>query len=146
MRLIGPLLLAISLAGCGEAPEIAGGPHGGRYIGIGIYAPGPLWSALASVARPADEAAATLRDDDHVIVTVDSRTGEIRQCGNLSGHCIRMNPWSGAATPVRLNEHHDDVQARERQAMSPEAREAADEIDAAAANAVRDSDEAAARR
>jgi hypothetical protein len=41
---------------------------------------------------------------------VDSQTGEIRQCGNLSGHCIRMNPWEARQSPpARVVEHQADL-------------------------------------
>lgn len=118
MRLFGLLLLAACLGGCGEASEPGhGARHGGRYVGIGIYAPGALWQRMVAANRSEDAAAATLRDDEQIIVTVDSRTGEVRQCGNLSGHCIRMNPWSGQqAAPVRLTEHAADIDTAENAA------------------------------
>lgn len=107
MRFIPILLLTVSLGACGREPGYAP-RHGGRYVGIGIYSPGQMWQRLAGPARAADEGAATLRDDEQVIVVVDSQTGELRQCGNLSGHCIRMNPWSGQPAPARLNAHRDE--------------------------------------
>ncbi|HEV2817696.1 MAG TPA: hypothetical protein VGW40_10825 [Allosphingosinicella sp.] len=111
MRLIGLLFATLSLGGCGFGPEPGHGPrHGGRYLGIGIYSPGAMWQRLAGVERAQDDAAATLRDDEQIIVVVDSQTGEVRQCGNLSGHCIRMNPWSAQQpAPVRLSEHAADI-------------------------------------
>ena len=121
MRGIGPgsaLLAALSVGACDSATESSPltGQHG-RYIGIGVYAAGEIWSRMAAANPSRDEAAANLRDDDHVIVVVDSRTGEIRQCGNYSGHCIGMNPWAGAlgqgqAAPVPLTKHAADL-ARE---------------------------------
>lgn len=101
---------AACLSGCGRTPATGPvAPHGGRYFGIGVYQAGQLWSRMAA-ARPANGPAATIADDDEIIVVVDSNTGEIRQCGNLSGHCIGMNPWTGAlargqAAPVELNAH-----------------------------------------
>ena len=122
MRRFGLLLLTAGLAGCGGSADSGPAAHrGGRYAGIGIYSPGDLWQRLATAQRPADQAAANLRDDSAVIVVVDSQTGEIRQCGNLTGYCIRMNPWSGAlgreqSEPVNLTEHQADVdRERERQ-------------------------------
>ncbi|MBU1376726.1 MAG: hypothetical protein KKE02_16040 [Alphaproteobacteria bacterium] len=89
---------ALCLGGCQKANEgasvAASGPRG-RYVGVGIYAPGQMWSQLVRPATPAaDPAAATFDDDEQVIVVLDSATGELRQCGNLSGHCIGLNPWA----------------------------------------------------
>jgi len=61
---------------------------------------------------PNDPAAATIADDEHVIVVVDSRTGEVRQCGDHSGYCVRFDPWQerGApVAPVRLSKHAADL-------------------------------------
>jgi hypothetical protein len=96
-----------ALAGCQKpAPEGGAGTHD-RYLGVGVYAPGPMWGQIARSGAPADAAAATLKDDEQVIVVVDSKTGEVRQCGNLSGFCIEMNPWSSAAppTPIAVLKH-----------------------------------------
>ncbi len=47
-----------------------------------------LWiRALPKVAGKAG-----LADDEQVIVVVDSDTGEIRQCGALSGYCVGLRP------------------------------------------------------
>ena len=135
MRYLGLGLLigaAACLSGCGSTA--ATGPvaqHGGRYLGIGIYQPGPLWARMVAAARPADSPAATVADDEQVIVVVDSNTGEVRQCGNFSGHCIAMNPWAGAvgrgqSAPVALNAHAADLE----RAASENA-----EVNAAAASA-----------
>ena len=121
MRPAVSFLLSFCLAGCGDRPDSDPGPHrNGRYHGIGIYAPGPLWERLADAGRSGDPRAATLRDDDEVIVVVDSQTGEIRQCGNLSGHCIRMNPWAARPSPpVNLIEHEADLdRAAEQEAAA----------------------------
>ncbi len=98
-------LAALTFAGCDRPtwPESAG--HHGRYVGIGIYSPDEGWSRVPAPAG--DPAAAKPKDDSQVIVVVDSNTGEVRQCGNMSGHCIGMNPWakdlsSGQSLPVRL--------------------------------------------
>jgi hypothetical protein len=112
MRYLALTLTAVSLAGCNSGADSSYGPHrGGRYQGVGIYTPGALWQAQAGAGRPADAAAATLADDEHVIVVVDSQTGEMRQCGDLSGRCIASNPWTGPPAPVRLTAHVGDLES-----------------------------------
>ena len=133
-----PMLLV--LAACqkkDEAPAPAAGQPidgrgaKGRFIGIGLYAPGRMWSELVA-PRPASDPAqphaqpepAGLQDDEQVIVVVDSTTGEVRQCGNLSGMCLAMNPWSQGVpqawqAPARVVRHTeqlwaDDEAARQR--------------------------------
>ncbi|MGA0604415.1 hypothetical protein ACO2Q0_00305 [Phenylobacterium sp. VNQ135] len=74
-----------------------------------------MWKQLAG-ATPKEAAAARIADDSYVIVAIDSRTGELRQCGNLSGHCIGMNPWSTALTqaqlaPASLAKHAEQLDA-----------------------------------
>jgi hypothetical protein len=103
-------LSALALAGCKASVSAPGAAHHGRYVGIGIYAAGSAWSKMAVAEQPAEPAAAKTTDDDQVIVVVDSDTGEIRQCGDLTGYCVGMNPWTKALTalqsaPVRLNGH-----------------------------------------
>lgn len=39
--------------------------------------------------------------DEHVMVVVDSVSGEVRECGDHSGYCIAMNPWAQAATEAQ---------------------------------------------
>lgn len=111
---------AIGLAGCKKpGTDTADGDTAaarGRYLGVGVYSASSLWSKMVSANTATDPAKAGLRDDEHVIVVVDSRTGEIRQCGDLSGYCIGMNPWSGPldatrAAPVRLTEHAEPTHA-----------------------------------
>jgi len=109
MRQVPILLIAACLGGCGYAPDTSTGHRqGGRYHGIGIYSPGAVWERIAGAGRTDNPQAATLRDDEQVIVVVDSETGEVRQCGNLSGHCIRMNPWEAQRAPVNVTEHQAD--------------------------------------
>jgi hypothetical protein len=106
-------LATAALAGCQKntaGDEWALGRPTGRYAGIGVYPAGSQWSRIAVSGQPADAAAARTIDDEHVIVVVDSKTGEVRQCGNLSGYCIGMNPWSkplAAAQdePVPVTQH-----------------------------------------
>lgn len=112
--------VGLALGGCqkGEerAPAAAGGPRG-RYVGVGIYSPGQVWTQLVRApADGTDPAAANLDDDEQVIVVLDSATGELRQCGNLSGHCIGLNPWSkrladGQGLPSKLLKHAQELQA-----------------------------------
>ena len=112
---IAVLLSTAALVACGQAPNVsAAAEHRGRYHGIGTYAAGRMWSRMVAADRPASSAAAGLADDEQVIVVVDSQTGEVRQCGNLTGHCIGMNPWSaplgqGQGAPVNLTEHAADL-------------------------------------
>ena len=122
MRRIGLLFLTACLAGCGgPASDGPGHRQGGRYAGIGLYGAGDMWQRLVAASRPQDAATATLRDDEIVIVVVDSRTGEVRQCGNVSGYCIGSNPWTAPlgreqALPVNLTEHRAAVdRARDQQ-------------------------------
>jgi hypothetical protein len=118
MRLFGLsffIVAATCLSGCGQqAATNSVGHHGGRYLGIGVYQAGALWSRMVAANPPANGPAATVADDEQVIVVVDSNTGEIRQCGNFTGHCIRMNPWEnalgqGQAAPVPLEAHAGDL-------------------------------------
>ena len=96
----------------------------GRYAGIGVFDPGELWARMA-VMVPDRAAAATLDDDEHIIVVVDSFTGEVRECGDHSGYCIAMNPWAKAASaaqrlPVDLTKHEAELRA-ERQEIEIQA-------------------------
>ena len=114
MRPVAVVLLAAMLAGCNAQPEAAeDSPRHGRYVGIGVFSVGELWSKMTA-ANPQDAAAARIADDEHVIVVVDSVTGELRECGDYSGHCISMNPWTkaisvGQESPVKLAKHMADV-------------------------------------
>lgn len=122
------VLIAAALAGLGGCQKAAESPAGplfgsggrGRYLGVGVYSPGRMWAQLVrSETPPPDPARATLRDDELVIVVVDSATGELRQCGNLSGYCITMNPWTGAGAqtapkaPAQLAAHLKDLEAQD---------------------------------
>lgn len=97
------VLAALALCGChrraAEPPEAAGR---GRYVGVGHYAPGPAWARIAQADQANDPARARLGDDDQVLVVMDSDTGEVRQCGNLSGVCVALNPWSRPVAASRL--------------------------------------------
>ena len=103
-------MAGLAVAGCKGSVNAPSASHHGRYVGVGIYAAGTGWSRMVLAAPPADTAAARTTDDDQVIVVVDSDTGEIRQCGDLTGYCVGMNPWTKALTtgqtaPVKLNSH-----------------------------------------
>jgi hypothetical protein len=111
------LVAAASLTGCQAAEVGGGGGHDvnrGRYTGIGIYSADAMWAKIAVDEKPADAASATPADDTTVIVVVDTNSGEVRQCGNLSGRCVAMNPWSRAigkpgTAPLPLTDHADTV-------------------------------------
>lgn len=96
-----PACLALTLAACDkpEAQKGSAAAHG-RYLGVGTYPAGHLWPYLAGAPEPADKAKARLADDEHVIVVVDSQTGEVRQCGDMSGYCVTLNPWRAPAEPA----------------------------------------------
>ena len=108
------------LSGCGQQGAVSGpGPKSqGRYAGIGTYDAGRLWGQMAGIEAPTDAAAAKLEDDEHIIVVIDSHTGEVRQCGDYSGVCVAMNPWAGqgarSATPVKLKKHAADLAAEDQ--------------------------------
>lgn len=107
---------ALALSGCGKrAIDPPGGPPHGRYVGVGHFSPGPVWAEIAHATQPKDDAAARLKDDEQIIVVMDSETGEVRQCGNLSGVCVAMNPWSkpvapSETAPVLVAKHADQIQ------------------------------------
>ena len=113
------LVAGLALGGCHKVSswtEDDTKPHHGRYTGIGIYTADPMWSHIAGADKPKDEAVATTADDQNIIVVVDGETGEIRQCGNVYGHCVGMNPWSHALSgkqtaPLGLDKHAADIAA-----------------------------------
>ena len=118
---LGVLLLGGFLSGCDRHDAAGTGPKSaGRYVGIGVFEPGRLWQEIAGAPSPKDPAAAKLEDDEHVIVVIDSHTGEVRQCGDHSGFCVVMNPWSGAGSaataPVKLAKHEADLIAEDQTA------------------------------
>jgi hypothetical protein len=77
-----------------------------------------MWAEMPRPTAKADPAAARLEDDEHIIVVVDSHTGEVRQCGDHSGYCVAMNPWTrtGPQTtlPVKLEKHASDLAAEDQ--------------------------------
>ncbi|GAA0328556.1 hypothetical protein GCM10009087_43440 [Sphingomonas oligophenolica] len=121
------LVAALALGSCHGTSTWLGDdikPHRGRYTGIGIYSTDRMWSEITVADKPKDKAAATTADDRTVIVVVDSDTGEIRQCGNLSGYCIGMNPWNHAlagtqAAPLSLDKHAAELEASSSNDVAP---------------------------
>ena len=95
----------------------------GRYSGIGTFEAGRLWSQIKRPVTGTDDKA-RLDDDEHVIVVVDTHSGEIRQCGDHSGFCVKMNPWSNdsavPATPVSLEKHAAQLDAEAAEQFEPE--------------------------
>ena len=82
----------VATAGCRKMELAAGSDtvaaHG-RFAGVGVTDAGVRWSRAIIANRPAkDSDAAKTVLDDHVIVVVDTATGAIRQCGDISGYCI----------------------------------------------------------
>jgi hypothetical protein len=102
-------ILAAGLAACDQQDAMDAPPTSrGRYAGIGTYPAGQLWSRMIVAAQPKDGDSARTEDDSQIIVVVDSVSGEVRQCGDLSGYCIGMNPWTGAlgsTAPAKLTIH-----------------------------------------
>lgn len=122
----GIIATVMLLTGCEDRTDGQRPSRHGRYLGIGTYAAGELWAKMAQRDMPRDPATATTADDEHVIVVVDSQTGEIRECGDYSGHCISMNPWTKAiapeqAAPVKLTKHAADLAAEADEAGASKA-------------------------
>jgi hypothetical protein len=110
------LVAALLLAGCQQAGPADGSPqaHHGRYAGIGLYEADPVWSLVNTPDKSRDKSVATTADDQTIIVVVDGETGEVRQCGNMSGYCVGMNPWTGPlgkerTAPARLSKHLSEL-------------------------------------
>lgn len=121
-------IVALSLFGCSRRSDEAfggGGSHDrGRYVGVGLYPAGQMWAQVAGAAASKDPGASKLSDDEHIIVVLDSNTGELRQCGNFSGYCVGMNPWAkpiaaSQAAPVPLLKHADQLQREAEAAAKP---------------------------
>lgn len=117
---VGLLITCCLVAACdrGEALSAPATKSPGRYAGIGVFDVGRLWGQRADAPPPGDPATARLEDDEHVIVVIDSHTGEVRQCGDHSGFCVTMNPWSRGggrgALPGKLKKHAADLAAEEQ--------------------------------
>ena len=97
------VIAAFSLGGCRKSDAgwlQTGGSHG-RYLGVGIYGPSEHWRRMVVTPPSAGATPVKLEDDQAIIVVVDSKTGEIRACGDLSGYCIGDNPWRQPLTPAQ---------------------------------------------
>lgn len=94
------LLILALLCSCGRSEGSMSQPlRHGRYAGIGVFDAGRLWSKMTVPAKAATPQTATTADDEHVVVVVDTDTGEVRECGDHSGYCTAMNPWTQAIAP-----------------------------------------------
>lgn len=115
------LTAALILTGCGSSmTSTTGNNAGGRYAGIGVFDAGRLWAQMTRTPT-ADPAVAKIADDEHIIVVIDSHTGEVRQCGDHSGYCVVNNPWTASAPgrlPVTLGKHAADLDAEEAAAAN----------------------------
>jgi hypothetical protein len=120
MKLLFASLMCLALTGCGRAEQASGDDRQsitkGRYAGVGVFEAGRLWGKMIVPQAKADEATARLTDDEHVIVVIDSQTGEVRQCGDHTGYCVSISPWnaangSGITLPARLSAHGEDEHA-----------------------------------
>ena len=104
MRPILMVMAVLALASCGQdaATDLQGGPAKSpdRYSGIGTFPTDRLWKQLANPPAVNDPKAASVADDEQIIVVIDGHTGEVRQCGDHSGVCVAMNPWSSSASPI----------------------------------------------
>lgn len=118
-----PLLLAtaLTLAGCHASVADSGsGSAKGRYAGIGVYDAGSVWRHMAGTPDPSDSSRARIADDEHVVVVVDTVSGEVRQCGDHSGVCVAMNPWAGKAPalPASLAKHAAELEVEDNVATA----------------------------
>ena len=109
-------MAVLFMSGCSRPAEdsASGALHHGRFVGVGIYPAGQMWSQVVAANASKDTAGSNLQDDEQIIVFVDSATGEVRQCGNLSGYCVGMNPWGGTLTtsqnaPLPLAKHANQL-------------------------------------
>lgn len=107
-------IAAVGLSGCIKARDGARSGAHGRFIGVGVYQAGQMWSQMVVANASKNPAAAKLNDDEQVIVVVDSNTGELRQCGNLTGYCVGMNPWANPLgpsqlAPISVSKHADQL-------------------------------------
>ena len=109
------VIVLIGLGACSPmaSTDVSASASRGRYAGIGTFPAGRMWKqSEVAKADPADRRAG-LSDDEQIIVVVDSHTGEVRQCGDRSGQCVSMNPWSAdrksPTLPATLQKHADEL-------------------------------------
>lgn len=112
-RVIAAMCMTISLAGCD--PMAANAPSDafshGRYSGVGVFSAGKMWAHLKTGDVSRDLDSATVKDDESIIVIMDGKTGEVRECGNFSGFCTSIQPWTRvvSSTPTKLDAHASDI-------------------------------------
>jgi len=108
------MMEALALSACHRPLTPAGAEQRGhgRYSGVGLYSPQVVWTKMVrgDQAQSKDEAVAKPIDDQVIIVVEDSTTGEVRACGDLTGYCVGLNPWSrplgsSQTAPIRVTEH-----------------------------------------
>jgi hypothetical protein len=75
---------------------------------------------MAGMPDPSDSSRSRIADDEHVVVLVDTVSGEVRQCGDHSGVCVAMNPWTSKAPalPASLAEHAAELEAQDNVATA----------------------------
>jgi len=114
----GMTAFCLVLTGCSDRPISSQANKFGRFTGIGVFEAGRLWPQVAAVSGRAAFRVASPADDEHIIVVVDTTTGEVRQCGDLSGRCISMNPWrplgAGTTAPVTVGKHLSELDQPEK--------------------------------
>lgn len=127
-------MAALYMSGCSKPADnsASGAVTHGRFVGVGIYPAGRMWSQVVTSQAMKQAGASKLNDDEQIIVVVDSTTGELRQCGNLSGYCVGMNPWRGTLpasqnAPLPLAKHaaqlaQEAADAAQKQAAKPTVR------------------------
>lgn len=94
-----------------------------RFVAVGLYRPDALWTHIVAPAQarespPPDPRLPVPDDDSQIVVVLDSATGEVRQCGNLSGRCVAMNPWSQTVPPTALLKHAADLRSEDARAAA----------------------------
>jgi hypothetical protein len=120
-------VIAVLLVGGCHPGGTSTRPSHGRYEGVGLYPANQMWAQMIHPTVAGDPATTKLDDDEQIIVTVDSQTGEVRQCGNLTGYCVAMNPWAGSlgtpqTAPLHVKKHAEQLMqeavAQEKQQVS----------------------------
>ena len=108
------LTVLAALSACKQADDAFGisKRSQGHYTGIGIYNAGVLWGKMVLRPEAKDLKKAQIQDDEHIIVVMDTHTGEVRQCGDHSAYCVTMAPWAAGrailSLPANLSAHNED--------------------------------------